>query len=184
MSDLRAGVPPGLYFAVHHPQRVSHLIMLDAAATARLDKVFPSLGIYRELVKHAPFVNRWHEEMNGFVAADLERLAPTGLLTSSSRSFIVTLATLHIYAQSQRDWRRYAAMVDQPALLIQARESFLMGMPLLTKDKALQTVKPAAGALCTRKEQPFHDAVRSRCQRHYRHHHGVSSRQRLKAGPA
>jgi pimeloyl-ACP methyl ester carboxylesterase len=103
------GALQGLYFAAHHPQRVSHLIMLDAAAemhpatpfmlavaAARLDKVFPSLGIYRELVKRAPFVNRWYEEMNGFVAADLVRIAPTGLLTSSSRSFIATLAGLHI----------------------------------------------------------------------------------------
>jgi pimeloyl-ACP methyl ester carboxylesterase len=143
----------GIYFAATHPERVSHLVLLDAAAemhpaaplmtaaaTTRLDQVYPSLAAYRAVVQASPFVNRWYEEMNGFVEADAQPLAG-GAVTSRSRAFVAGAATLHIYAESRRDWRGHAARVRQPVLLIQATEPFLMGLPMLGADQAEETAR-------------------------------------------
>jgi pimeloyl-ACP methyl ester carboxylesterase len=143
----------GIYFANTHPDRVSHLMLLDAAAemhpaspfmtaaaTTRLDQVYPSLAAYRAAIRLSPFVNRWHDEMNGFIDADAQPLGG-GAVTSRSRGFVAATAALHIYGNSQRDWRERAAAVRQPALLIQATEPFLMGMPMVPDDKAEETAR-------------------------------------------
>ncbi|HEX2542124.1 MAG TPA: alpha/beta hydrolase [Caldimonas sp.] len=143
----------GIYFAVRHPERVSHLVLLDAAAemhpaaplmtaaaTTRLDQVYPSLAAYRSAVQMSPFVNRWHEEMNAFVEADAQPLGG-GAVTSRSRGFVAAAAALHIHGLSRRDWRGLAAAVGQPALLIQATEPFLLGMPMVPDDQAEQTAR-------------------------------------------
>jgi pimeloyl-ACP methyl ester carboxylesterase len=147
-----------LYFAACHPERVSRLIMLDAAADmhpaapmmvalagARLDAIFPTADSYLAMIRMAPFVNRWYEEMRGFVMADVQ---PLGFLMNTTRSRVYTaaLASLHIYSNSPRDWRRYAAQVQQPTLLVQATEPFYMGMPMLTDDGARGTVDTLADA--------------------------------------
>jgi pimeloyl-ACP methyl ester carboxylesterase len=143
----------GLHFAATRPERVSHLVLLDsaidmhpaspfmtAAATTRLDQVYPSLAAYRQAVQLSPFVNRWHEEMNGFIAADAQPLGG-GAVTSRSRGFVAATAALHIQAKSRREWREHAARVRQPALLIQASEPFLMGMPMLPDSQAEETAR-------------------------------------------
>jgi pimeloyl-ACP methyl ester carboxylesterase len=151
----------GMVFAANHPDRTSHLILLDAgaemhpmapfmtaAATTRLDQVYPSLAAYRGAIRISPFVDRWYEEMNGFVEADAQPL-PGGAVTSRSRGFVAASAALHIHAVSQREWRAHAARVAQPALMIQAADPFLLGMPMLPDDRAEQT----AGLLNARHER-------------------------------
>ena len=143
----------GIFFAATHPERVSHLVLLDAAAemhpaspfmtaaaAARLDQVYPSLEAFRAAVQLSPFVDRWYDEMNGFVEADAQPLAG-GAVTSRSRGFVAATAALHVYGTSQREWRGHASRVRQPALLIQATEPFLMGMPMVPEDKARQTAE-------------------------------------------
>ena len=88
----------GLFLAATHPERVDRLVLLDAApemhpaspfmtaaAAARLDQVYPSLAAYRSAVQLSPFVNRWCDEMEGFVEADAQPLAG-GAVTSRSRA--------------------------------------------------------------------------------------------------
>lgn len=142
----------GLYFAARNPERVSHLVILDAAAemhpaapmmlalaVARLDAVFSSRESYLAGIRLAPFVDRWHEEMRGFVMADIQPLG-MGMQTTRSRSYTAMLASLHIYSQSKRDWLGYASALRQPALLIQATDPFFMGMPMLPERGARETV--------------------------------------------
>jgi pimeloyl-ACP methyl ester carboxylesterase len=146
------GALQALYFAAHYPERVTHLLMLDAAAemhpaapvmaamaAARLDAVFLSAETYVQMVKVAPFVDRWYEEMRGFVLADAQPLG-FGMVTTRARGYTAALASLHIYAHSSRDWKDMASRVEQPALLLQATSPFLMGMPMLTDGDALETV--------------------------------------------
>jgi len=140
-----------LYFAARHPDRVSRLVILDAAAdmhpaapmmvglaASRLDAVFPTPDSYLAMIRMTPFVNRWYDTMRGFVMADVQ---PLGFLmnTTRSRGYTAALASLHVYAHSPRDWRRYAAEVHQPALLVQATEPFFLGMPMVTEDGARET---------------------------------------------
>jgi len=156
-----------LYAAAHEPERVSHLILLDAgvemhpatplmvaAATARLDQLFPSIESYRAVVRMAPYVNRRYDEMNGFVEADLKRLAPH-LYTTSSRGAVAATAALHVYAMSKGDWRSCAESVEQPSLLVHATEPFLMGMPMLQEDAAAETVALLDGTLASAEGNHF-----------------------------
>jgi pimeloyl-ACP methyl ester carboxylesterase len=143
----------GIVLAAGHPERVSHLVLLDsaaemhpasplmtAAAAGRLHQVYPSLAAYRTAVRLSPFVNRWYDEMNGFVEDDAQPLGG-GAVTSRSRGFVAATAALHVYAKSHREWRALAARVAQPALLIQASEPFLMGMPMVPGAQARQTAR-------------------------------------------
>jgi len=153
-----------LYFAARFPERVTRLVMLDAApdmhpaapmmvalADARLDGIFLSSESYLAMVRLAPFVDRWFEEMRGFFLADIKPLG-LGVHTTRSRGYVAALASLHVYSLSTRQWRQEAAKVCQPVMLLQANRPFFMGIPMLTDD--------GARAMCAVMPQTRHLHVR------------------------
>ncbi|GGX12461.1 hypothetical protein GCM10007242_18430 [Pigmentiphaga litoralis] len=142
-----------LYLAAHHPERVSHLVMLDAAVqmhpatplmtaavAARLDQVYPSAEIYQGAMRSAPFVAPWHDAMQGFFDEEMQPLA-MGAVTTRTRAYAAGLAALHIFGESTRDWCRNARRVQAPTLLVQATQPFLMGMPMVLDHDAEETIR-------------------------------------------
>ena len=142
-----------LYFAAHYPERVTHLAMLDAAVqmhpatplmtaavAAHLDQVYPTAEFYQAAMRSAPFVAPWDDAMQGFFDEEMLPLG-MGAVTTRTRSYAASLAALHIFGESTRDWRRHARSVQAPTLLVQATQPFLMGMPMVLDHDADETVR-------------------------------------------
>lgn len=142
-----------LYFAAHHPDRVTHLVMLDAAVqmhpatpvmtaavAARLSQIYPTAGFYQAAMRSAPFVTPWDDAMQGFFDEEMQPLG-LGAVTTRTGAYAAGLAALHVFGESTRDWRRHARRVQAPALLVQATQPFLMGMPMVLDHDAEETVR-------------------------------------------
>jgi hypothetical protein len=114
---------------------------MAASAAVRLDKLFPSLDVYRTLFQMTPFVRPWYPEMEGFVEADVQGAPAPPLLTTRSRGFAAGLAALHILGVSHQEWIDCAQRVRAPAMLVRATDPFLMGMPMLRDRDGLETAE-------------------------------------------
>lgn len=77
----------GIYFAAYYPERIAKLAILDVAAelnpltpmlisfsTARLLATYVSWDAYLELVREAPFLNRWDAAMIPFLRHDVKEI--------------------------------------------------------------------------------------------------------------
>lgn len=144
-----------LYMAAHYPERVSKLVVIDAAGKMhpelremikpsidRLGKVVPSWDAYLESMKKMPFFKGWWDTtIESYYRADVEirndgtvkPLAARSDHRSSGKSL-------------NEDWAQHLAAIRQPMLLLNALGSFGSpgSPPLLPCEQALETVNAVA----------------------------------------
>ena len=142
----------GIYLTAHYPERVSKLIILDAAvelnpftpiliqsSTMRMLMPFPSWDAYVAFVRIAPFMNRWDAAILPFLKHDTVTHA-NGSVTPKNIWTDVTKAAYHVFRVSSNDWRRWLSKIDQPTLLLYASEPFVAGHHIVMKEKVMETI--------------------------------------------
>jgi pimeloyl-ACP methyl ester carboxylesterase len=118
------------YIAAHYPERVSKLLILDAARAvhprtrellqvtlSRLGNIVPSWEAYLAGVKAAPFYGGWWDpQIETYYRADVEMLEDGTVRSRSTREAI----TQAMDAVLGEDWISHIAAITQPALLFNA----------------------------------------------------------------
>jgi pimeloyl-ACP methyl ester carboxylesterase len=140
----------GIYLAVHFPERIQKVIILDAAAEMnakvgqmlmpvfkRLDKTFASFEAYIEHTKASPTLSFWDDVMTTYYRADVKTLPDGKVRTYSSLANIIKV-TIGV---SNQPWRRFFSDVIQPVLLINATENYNLNEPLLPEYKAKESFR-------------------------------------------
>lgn len=141
--------------AAHYPDRISKLVLIDAAAWVRPDglqqiqpavdrlgKVWPSWEAYLEAMKQMPFYQGWWDPMiEEYYRADVEiredgtvkpRALPEAIIESAEKGLT-------------EDWAEHLALVHQPILLLNALGAFGPpgAPPMLPRERAMETVNAA-----------------------------------------
>lgn len=145
-----------LYMAAHHPERVSKLVVIDAAGSMhpkvreliqpsvdRLGKVLPSWDAYIDAMKQMPFYGDWWDPtIESFYRADVE-IRGDGTVKPRSRPEAITEAVEKALAE---DWTHHLSAVKQPMLLLNALGSYGPpgAPPVLPRKQALETVQAVA----------------------------------------
>jgi pimeloyl-ACP methyl ester carboxylesterase len=137
------------YLAYHFAQRISKVIVLDAApkmnpnagemlgpALGRIDKRFENFDVYIESVKQAPYLTEWDEAMLVYYRADTATAEDGSVEPISNLADIVQVAT-HV---AKEDWNLYFTSIEQPCLLVCALDDYTLSQPLLPNHLALQIV--------------------------------------------
>ncbi|XZF14153.1 alpha/beta fold hydrolase [Chitinophagaceae bacterium MMS25-I14] len=143
------------YLAAVYPERISKVIILDAAAEmnpnalqmlgpalGRLDKVFPSFEEYLDEVKHAPYNTFWDDAMLSYYRADVMDL-PQGKVTPRPNLANIIEVSVNV---GNTPWDVYISRISQPVILLNALDEYTMGEPLLPDYKARETVEMMAYA--------------------------------------
>ena len=145
-----------LYVAAHYPERVSKLVVIDAAGSMhprvreliqpsvdRLGKVLPSWDAYIDAMKQMPFYRGWWDPaIESFYRADVE-IRDDGTVKPRSRPEAIIEAVDKALTE---DWAQHLAAVKQPMLLLNALGSFgpQGAPPVLPREQALETVHAVA----------------------------------------
>lgn len=142
-----------LYLAAHFPQRISRLVILDAAlsaasprtreqirpALARLGQVYPSWEEYLALIKQAPYLAGWEWDptVESYYRADVQT-NPDGTVQARAHPTHIAAAIEGVLAE---DWRAILAAVRQPVLLIQAPGPYgpPEAPPIVSAEQAAET---------------------------------------------
>ena len=142
-----------LYITAHFPERVSKLVIIDAAAELhpqvrqliepslqRMGKVLPSFDAYISAMKQMPhFHNWWDSTIESYYRADVQefedgsvqsRLYANGILEAVDKSL-------------EEPWTELVQQIEQPAILLNAIEPYgLPGTPpVLPQAQAQRTVE-------------------------------------------
>jgi pimeloyl-ACP methyl ester carboxylesterase len=141
-----------LYMAANHPERISKLIIIDAAGSMhpqvrdlikpsvdRLGNVWPSWDAYIAAMKKMPFYQDWWEPaIESYYRADVE-IRADGTVKPRSRPEAIIEAVDSALCE---DWPRHLAAVKQPMLLLNAPGAFGPpgAPPVLPREHALETV--------------------------------------------
>ena len=141
------GAAIALHFAVHHPDRVTQLILIDggfdiraevldslAPAVARLGLEFPSLDLYLQMLQGLPlFAGRWNEYLTRYFTYDVER-GPTGGVRSKVARHAIEEELASLGRERLWVWHR---KVKAPTLLLRAPDGLLGETDcLMTQDEA------------------------------------------------
>ena len=153
MGGHSFGALLSIYLARHYPDRVSKLVLIDAAARLhpnvrdmvapsmqRLGKVWPSFDAFIAEIKNAPYLTgRWSDDMLPYYRADVYEL-PDGSVTTYSQLPHITDAVIKALSEP---WLDFIGTVPQPAILIHADEPYgpMDGDPILPAEFALETVQ-------------------------------------------
>jgi pimeloyl-ACP methyl ester carboxylesterase len=145
-----------LYMAARYPERVSKLVVIDAAGKMhpelremiqpsidRLGKVVPSWDAYLESMKKMPFFQGWWDPtIESFYRADVE-IRNDGTVKSRTRPEAITEA---VDKSLKEDWAQHLSAIKQPMLLLNAPGSFGPPgtAPILSREQALETVNAVA----------------------------------------
>jgi pimeloyl-ACP methyl ester carboxylesterase len=137
------------YLAVHYPERVERMILLDAAAQmhpntkemlgptlSRLGQTFPSFDAYIEKVKAAPYLDFWDEQMVSYYRADVSVRVDGSVAPIPQLNNMVTAVT----GVLSEPWLEYIQGVDKPAILINGPGVYTLNAPLLPEENARATV--------------------------------------------
>lgn len=138
-----------VYLAVHFPERVEKIIILDGAAEMnpkvpqmllpvlkRLDKIYPSFERYLEYVKASPQNTFWDEVMTTYYRADVRTL-PDGRVTPYPNLTKMIKVSIGV---ANQPWKALFSEVTQPALLINGPDIYHLGEPILPDFKAKESV--------------------------------------------
>ena len=144
------------YVAAHWPERVSRLVLMDAAASMhprtreliqpsldRLGQVVPSWEAYIGAIRQAPYVaGEWNPQLEGFYRADVE-VNDDGSVQARSKPAAIAEAADKALAEP---WADYLAHIRQPAILFNALGEYGPpgSPPLLPRENAMQTVHALA----------------------------------------
>lgn len=142
MGGHSFGALLAIYIAAHHPDRVSKVIVIDAAivfhpdvvdmlkpSLARLARVLPSTDAYLDEMRGAPYVaGLWDSAIEGYFRAELQQ-NPDGTAQSLTSANAVEQALLGV---QDEPWAELVASVRHPVLLLNAKEGYgLPGSPPL-----------------------------------------------------
>jgi pimeloyl-ACP methyl ester carboxylesterase len=124
------------YLAAHYPERVSHLVVLDATmatasptvreqirpALARLERVYPSFEAYLATMQQAPYYHgwQWDPRLDAYYEADVE-MQPDGQVKPRSAPEHIAAAMDGVLAEP---WATHLHLIEQPTLLIRATEGY------------------------------------------------------------
>ncbi|MDY7228900.1 alpha/beta fold hydrolase [Hyalangium rubrum] len=141
------------YIAAHWPERVSRLLILDAAGAMhprvreliqpsldRLGKVLPSVDAYLAAMKQAPYLEgMWNAGLEAYYRADVKE-NPDG--TAQARSSPQALAEAVENALGE-PWPELLPRIRQPTLLLHAPNGFGVAgtPPVVPREQALETVR-------------------------------------------
>lgn len=142
-----------LYMAANYPERISKLIIIDAAGSMhpevrdlikpsvdRLGNVWPSWDAFIAAMKKMPFYQGWWEPaIEGYYRADVE-IRGDGSVKPRSRHEAILEAVDSALCE---DWPRHLAAISQPMLLLNAPGAFGPpgAPPVLPRDHAIETVE-------------------------------------------
>jgi len=145
-----------LYMAAHYPERISKLVVIDAAGSMhpqvrelikpsvdRLGKVLPSWEGYIEAMKQMPFYQGWWDpSIESYYRADVE-FFDDGTVKPRSRPEAIIEAVDKALTE---DWAQHLTAIKQPMLLLNALGSFGPPgtSPILPREQALETVNAVA----------------------------------------
>ncbi len=140
-----------IYMAVHHPERIQKLVILDAAAKlhektkemlgpalGRLGQVYESEKFYIDKVKSAPYLSFWDEQMASYYQADIRTL-PDGTVTPIPTPENMTAAIMQ--GSFGEPWLELIPKITHPSILINGADDYALGAPLLPKEYATETVE-------------------------------------------
>ena len=134
------------YMAVHHRDRISKCVVLDAPSEvdpriaeqikpslARLGVTLPSFEAYLSSVKQLPYYEGWWDpRMDAYFRADVEDV-PDGVRPRSSEAHIAEA----VDRVNDIDWPSTVSRVTLPTLLVRAAGSFPPGSPpILSREAA------------------------------------------------
>ncbi len=141
----------GIYLAAHHPERISRLIIIDAAlrlnprvgemlkpSLDRLTQVLPSAEVYLAAVRSAPYVaGVWGPALEAYYRAELVE-NPDGSVRSATSAAAISQALHAVRAES---WSELVDRVRQPALLLHAAGAYgpAGSPPLIEEANARET---------------------------------------------
>jgi pimeloyl-ACP methyl ester carboxylesterase len=144
------------YMAAHYPERVSKLVIIDAAGSLhprareliqpsvdRLGKILPSWDAYLQAMKQMPFFNGWWDPtIESYYQADVQ-INEDGTIQARSRPEAIIEAVEKALAEP---WAQHLALIQQPTLLLNALGAYGLpdAPPLLPYEQAQSTVKALA----------------------------------------
>lgn len=156
MGGHSFGALLSIYLAAHYPQRITRLIVIDAAivfhpdtekllgpSLARLARVLPSTEAYIDEMKGAAHVaGVWDDAIEGYYRAELQE-NPDGTAQSLTSASAVEQALRGVAAE---DWANLVARVTHPVLLVNATEGYGPpgSPPLVPAEHALTTATALA----------------------------------------
>ena len=142
-----------IFIAAHHPQRVSKVIVIDAAlrlhpqvgemlkpSLDRLGRVSPSVDAYLATMKAAPYLEgAWDAAIEGYYRAEIVE-ADDGSARSATSADAIAQALQGVGAEP---WPELVARVSQPALLINAVGAYGPpgSLPLVSEEYARETAE-------------------------------------------
>ncbi len=148
-----------LFMAAHYPERVSSLVVIDAAGSMhprvldliqpsidRLGTVLPSWEVYLETMKQMPFYQGWWDPViESYYRADVE-FFEDGTVKPRSRPEAIIEAVGKALTEN---WSHHLAAIQQPVLLLNAPGSFGPPgtPPVLPREQALETVNALTNGL-------------------------------------
>lgn len=138
------------YLAHHYPDRMAKLVILDAAAQlhpqtremlipaiSRLGQTFASFDTYIAQIRSAPYMTGWDQAMTSYYRADVEELPDGSVRPRSTLDTITQAVTKGSFGEP---WPDIIRSVQQSVLLVNGRDHYALGAPLLPPDLALETV--------------------------------------------
>ncbi|HZK77514.1 MAG TPA: alpha/beta hydrolase, partial [Gemmatimonadaceae bacterium] len=153
MGGHSFGALLSIYIAAHFPERVSKVIVIDAAivfhpdvvellqpSLARLARVLPSADAYMNEMRTAPHViGFWDDAIEGYFRAELQENAD-GTVQSLTSANAVEQALLGV---GEEDWAGLVARVKHPVLLLNASGGFGPpgSPPLVPTEHAIMTAE-------------------------------------------
>jgi pimeloyl-ACP methyl ester carboxylesterase len=134
MGGHSFGALLSIFIARHYPDRVSRVIVIDAAivfhpdteellkpSLARLDRILPSANAYIDEMKGAAHVaGAWDSSLEGYFRAELQE-NPDGTAQSLTSSNAVEQALRGVGVE---DWAQHVAGVAHPVVLLNASEGY------------------------------------------------------------
>lgn len=123
-----------IYIAAHYPERVSKLVVIDAAISShpriavllkpsldRLTRTYASADEYLASIRSAPYMNgMWDDAAESYFRAELTE-HPDGSVGSATSNAAIGQAAMGIAIEP---WLHHVQSVDAPVLLINAVEPF------------------------------------------------------------
>lgn len=140
-----------LYIAKFFPDRVSKLILMDAAAKmhpntkdmlvpalGRLDKIFSSADAYLDKVKGAPYLSFWDPFMESYYRADIQTNADGTVRCIPQLSHMMEAV---LKGSLGEPWLDHLKEVNHETILINAPGVYTLNAALLPEENAMETVE-------------------------------------------
>lgn len=139
-----------LYLAKFYSDRITKIILMDAAATmnpktkemlgpalGRLGQKFPSFESYIEKVKSAPYLNFWEEQMMNYYIADVKKNDDDTFSCIPKQEHMMEAV---LKGSLGEPWLDYLQSIEQDTILINASGIYTLGEALLPELFAMETV--------------------------------------------